>query len=500
MRTLVYASGLFLLLVSLLEWATPERPVLGLVEPDPPNLRKESAAFVSQDTVPSGLRTLSGQGNGSTGPAKKAPGAKVLSRDSAPVSFYDPDSLDSSTKETVTPTRLESSSGDSDVLPVDQNLARSDLSPGPPVSLDSDLAKELLAFDRDYERTYHQLFNPFGFGVLPVNDSDPDPMEESSDENEPMPPSQENEIDDSGEDGMEDSQDESQGGGAGTETPSEPEPSEPVEEPAPEIFSFLVMADFSNAGGRKIFRANRLNSNRFVLENSDTLTLFPWRQQVVIFDQTKRPLSSDLNGDGRTDLVVGRPGGLGTGLESYIRTPRGTFEDQARGFLLHKRVRSFAAFDFDDDGEQELALILENNPRLVVYRQVNKIWEYAQEIVLPFVPSLAIAAQDISPPRLYLMDASLARVTYLTVQAGTVFLSPPFISYRPAVQSFEIRLVEGQVPEQVLVVNTGTQMLLAQRNGPGLDFRASFDIAATIPVVILGDYQRNSTRQIVFIP
>ena len=265
------------------------------------------------------------------------------------------------------------------------------------------------------------------------------------------------------------------------------------------------MGEFFNTGeNRRIFRANRDPLGDFVLDNSLSFTFLPWAsRQIFIFGEAERPLSSDLNADGLVDLVVSRRSPLGTALDSFTRRPDGQFDHQARGFLFRQYIRGFSSYDFNGDGEQDLALILENNPRLVVYQRENANWKYAREVVLPFAPSAAIVGPGqgiLQTNRLYLMDASLRRIIYLTARSGGVFLSQPFVPFRPAIYDLDVNMVAGGPQENVVAVDTGTHILVAKQDTLGLDFWAGFDVTQGVPLVLLGDYQRNHTRQLVLMP
>ena len=490
-RVLVYAVGL-VLLVSCLDLAAPGRYFPNLFGPDTLNLREGAATFVSEGTTRSGLQTFSNRKEGPAGSSETASIAETSSLDSEFDFFQDPDFFDSffgfSPQEHAAPPRAGSSTSVSHPLSAAANLVQDAVPPEFLAGSASNLEQELQELEKDYEQAYHQLFDEFAFGVLPSKSPPSGPTEETSGSNDTTPPSENTEVEASREGG--------QGGGAARDTQPEPEP---------EIFNFLIVGDFSNIGeNRRIFRANRDDLGNFVLDNSLSFTLLPWEtSQIFIFNEAQRPLSSDLNGDGLVDLVISRRGPLGTALDSFIRQPDGHFEYQAHGFLFRQNVRGFSSFDFNSDGEQDLALIIENNPRLVVYQREDETWKYAREIVLPFVPSLAIVGQGqgiLQPPRLYLMDASLMRITYLTARAGGVFFSQPFVPFRPSVHNLDVHLIGGRSQHNVLAVDTGTHILVAERNKLGLDFWAGFDVTYGVPLMMLGDYQRNHTRQLVLMP
>ena len=254
--------------------------------------------------------------------------------------------------------------------------------------------RELWELELDYEDAAQNLFadlsfrliqpagNPFdqalGQELSPLPDDlppDPDPVDESS--NDPVDETSDGPLTGPGPDGTD-----------GVTADSPPVTDTTDTEPEDPEFGFLVIGDFgedrSEAG---VFRAFRDEVGGFVLENEFVFNLPPIiTDNNLIFEETDRIVTADLNQDGVLDVIRARTGELGTKLDSYLGRSAGGFEQQAQGFAFHRTVLSMALFDMDGAGEPELVLVTERGSRLILYERSADILQYRKELLLPFAP------------------------------------------------------------------------------------------------------------------
>ena len=268
-------------------------------------------------------------------------------------------------------------------------------------------------------------------------------------------------------------------------------------------FDFLVVGDCGSNEGENVLRATRDRRGDFVVENSFRFNFLAGLVGVMfVFQENEQPLTVDLNGDGLTDLVYARHGDEGTTLESYVRDPSGSFHRWAFSTLPQSTVTSFAVFDFNADGQLEIAALLKNHPRLIIYERSGDQFEYLREVVLPLSPGWVVDSEQGVPPerRLHIFDTSLQRVVTLRQQNGRFLLSGSKepLSY---LQGVEVEASWQEIgSHEIVVFEYGNRIALAERRSQGVSFYGSFDTAVKVPLVIVGDYLGIQSRQLVYVP
>ena len=365
--------------------------------------------------------------------------------------------------------------------------------------------RELWELERDYENAAQNLFTDLSFRLIqpagnpfdqalarelsPLPDDlspDPDPVDESS--NEPVdeasngPPTG---LDPDGPDGV--------------SSDSPPVMDITDTEPEDPGFGFLVIGDFgedrSEAG---VFRAFRDEVGGFVLENEFNFNLPPIiTDNNLIFEETDRIVTADLNQDGVLDVVRARTGELGTKLDSYLGRSAGGFEQQAQGFAFHQTVLSMAVFDMDGAGDPELVLVTDRGSRLILYERSADILQYRKELLLPFAPGLVVVSEvAFRGQQLLVMDRELDRVATLSQGFGSEFISQRFL--KPSIQSLTLDRLESGGPAEVLVFEDRKRLSLIVAGDDGLVLLASLVRQPKMPLLIVGDYQGFESRQLAF--
>ena len=365
--------------------------------------------------------------------------------------------------------------------------------------------RELWELELDYEDAAQNLFadlsfrliqpagNPFdqalGQELSPLPDDlppDPDPVDESS--NDPVDETSDGPLTGPGPDGTD-----------GVTADSPPVTDTTDTEPEDPELGFLVIGDFgedrSEAG---VFRAFRDEVGGFVLENEFVFNLPPIiTDNNLIFEETDRIVTADLNQDGVLDVIRARTGELGTKLDSYLGRSAGGFEQQAQGFAFHRTVLSMALFDMDGAGEPELVLVTERGSRLILYERSADILQYRKELLLPFAPGLVVVSEaDFRGQQLLVLDRKLERVATLSQGFGGAFISQRFL--KPSLQSLTLDRLGYGGPAEVLVFEDGNRLSLIVAGDDGLVLLASLVRQPKMPLLIVGDYQGFESRQLAF--
>ena len=365
--------------------------------------------------------------------------------------------------------------------------------------------RELWELERDYEAAAQNLFADLSFRLIqpagnpfdqalerepsPLTEDlppEPDPVDESP--NEPVDEASNGPLPGPGSDGTD---------GVSSEFPPLTDSTDP--EPEGPEFGFLVIGDFgedrSEAG---VFRAFRDEVGGFVLENEFAFNLPPIvTDNNLIFEETDRVVTADLNQDGVLDVVRARIGDLGTKLESYLGRSAGGFERQAQGFAFHQTVLNMAVFDLDGDGEAELVLVTDRGSRLILYERSADILQYRKELLLPFAPGLVVVSEaDFRGQQLLVLDRELERVVTLSQGFGNGFISQDFL--KPSMQSLTLDSLGYGGPVEVLVFEDGAHLSLIVAGDDGLVLLASLVRQPKMPLLIVGDYQGFESRQLAF--
>ena len=365
--------------------------------------------------------------------------------------------------------------------------------------------RELWELELDYENAAQSLFADLSFRLIepagnpfnqaleqepsPLPDSlplEPDPVDEPS--NDPVDEASNGPRDDLGPEGPD-----------GVSSDSPPVMDRTETEPEDPEFGFLVVGNFGEDRSESgVFRAFRDEVGGFVLENEFTLNLPPIiTDNNLVFKETDRIVTADLNQDGVLDVVRARIGELGTKLDSYLGQPAGGFEQQAQGFAFHQTVLSMALFDMDGVGEPELVLVTGRGSRLILYERSADILQYRKELLLPFAPGLVVVSEaDFRGQQLLVLDRKLERVATLSKGFGGDFISQRFL--KPSMQSLTLDRLGYGGPAEVLVFEDGKRLSLIVAGDDGLVLLASLVRQPKMPLLIVGDYQGFESRQLAF--
>ena len=305
--------------------------------------------------------------------------------------------------------------------------------------------RELWELELDYENAAQSLFADLSFRLIepagnpfnqvleqepsPLPDSlplEPDPVDEPS--NDPVDEASNGPRDDLGPEGPD---------GVSSDSPTVTDRTET--EPEDPEFGFLVVGNFGEDRSESgVFRAFRDEVGGFVLENEFNFNLPPIiTDNNLIFKETDRIVTADLDQDGVLDVVRARIGELGTKLDSYLGLPAGGFEQQAQGFVFHQTVLSMALFDMDGVGDPELVLVTEGGSRLIVYERSADILQYRKELLLPFAPGLVVVSEvAFRGQQLLVLDLELDRVATFSQGFGSDFVSQRFL--KPSMHSMTL--------------------------------------------------------------
>jgi len=260
---------------------------------------------------------------------------------------------------------------------------------------------------------------------------------------------------------------------------------EKVEELPEGPFNFLLTGDFSENEEETAFRAIRDELGRFVLENYTRYTL---STGFLLFKEDEQVLTADLNRDDALDLVVVREGSRD--LVEIFEGKGGTLFEKWTSLSVSEEIIGISAFELSGDGEDDLVLIVEGVPHLIVYERVGSDFRYAKEIVLPFEPGLLVEAQEsIEERRLYVFNPTLTEVVTLSSeQPGDLIFDVDSVW-----DHFKTVSVDG-LPGEMAFLNLGGRITLAQTTSQSVLFAGSFAITDQTPVVIVGP------QQLMFVP
>ncbi|MBI4446818.1 MAG: VCBS repeat-containing protein [Acidobacteria bacterium] len=359
---------------------------------------------------------------------------------------------------------------------------------------------ELEALEREYQLAANQLFGNSAFPILrePENPFDAakpapasrDKKQSSESANSPQTTVAENPPAESG-------------GAVEKLNPTQDiEPTQPLRE-NPDVFDFLVIGNWAQLSGR-VFRAARLETGSFALEGGLEFSfVMGISRKILVFGDNDQVLTSDLNGDGLTDLVFARVGPLGTVLDSYLGDEYGEFRRWAFGFVLQKSVIGLALYDFNADGQLDLALLVKNSPHLFVYEKSGEQFKYVKELLLPFTPGLVVDSDSGGSQkdrRLYVLDSALRNGVTIGSRYSDSFVVGTDDLLNSA-RILKLTNLGGQTGEaDVLVFEYGNRIVLAESRPGGPLFYGSLSTAGKVPFVIIGDFQGYKSRQLVYIP
>lgn len=255
---------------------------------------------------------------------------------------------------------------------------------------------------------------------------------------------------------------------------------EKVEELPEGPFNRVLTGDFSENGEDTVFRAIRDDLGRFVLENYTRYTL---STGFLLFKEDEQVLTADLNRDDALDLVVVREGSRD--LVEIFEGKGGTLFEKWTSLSVSEEIVGISAFELSGDGEDDLVLIVEGVPHLIVYERAGSDFRYSNELVLPFEPGLLVEAREsVDERRLYVFNSSLTEVVTLSSEEPGVLIS----GLDTVWDHFKNISVDG-FPGEISFLNLGGRITLAQATSESVLFIGSFAVTDQTPVVIVGRQQ-----------
>ena len=100
-------------------------------------------------------------------------------------------------------------------------------------------------------------------------------------------------------------------------------------------------------------------------------------------------MTADIDGDGTLDVVRARQQFLGDALEVMLN--RGSrFEFGATSIFQYDSIVAVAVYDWDGDGEREIAVVTEARPNLQFFAARDGQFLYEGEVTLSFKPSALV--------------------------------------------------------------------------------------------------------------
>jgi hypothetical protein len=275
----------------------------------------------------------------------------------------------------------------------------------------------------------------------------------------------------------------------------------------PHRYSFLLIGEFEGVDSTtRVFRGYRNDDGSFMIQ--DKVRVDPMSGVVggaarAGFTDGNLVVSDDIDGDGDVDVVLVQAADQGSVVQTFLRQPSGDYLKQVESFFLWRAIASLSLFDFNSDGRLEIGVIFRNEPNLFVFAIEGREMKYLKEIVLPFQPSVVVDSHFDGVPnerRLHVFDASFQRVVSLTSRRPSVFLldMPGLVA---SVSTFQLDGEIGGLPAtEVKVFETNDRVCIFEPRGQGWVTRGSFVVTPHCPLIVLGDYLRQGSRQLFWLP
>jgi uncharacterized membrane protein YgcG len=289
----------------------------------------------------------------------------------------------------------------------------------------------------------------------------------------------------------------SSGTGGGSEDPD----LDVIESPPDQPFNFVVVGSLTgNPSSSVVSRATR-EGDDFVLDNFFRFSFYPGvLHGLSLFEEDSTILTCDLNRDNVADFVATRVvPAVGTSIEAFVGTGAG-YEPYASTVLFLQAVRSVALFDFDVDGQAELTFLVEGQPNLIVYKKVDKNWQYMKELVLPIQSGLMFTSRLVqdAEPALFIIDRNLQQAVTLTAEQPNLFqfgLDLPLTRLR----SLDVSWSSQDSGASVRVFELPDRIVLVEQSSELLNPFVSLDLTMGVPFLIVGDYSGTGSRQVLWI-
>ena len=263
-------------------------------------------------------------------------------------------------------------------------------------------------------------------------------------------------------------------------------------------FNFVVVGDYGPGGSAtRVYRGRRDARNRFHLENDRTFTIGPNLEGYRIFDEDERVVVVDLNQDGHLDLARASNGPLGARLETHLGNGSGQFELQAQAHLQRRQVMSLALYDFSGDGEVELVMVTDVAPGLTIYTRDGERLVHFKELAMTFSPGYVMTSNNRPrDERLYILDRDMTEARmYSTRFRDGQLRRIPFPS--DVIHTLELENSDGEADWEVFVFADVGSFALFEKTEQGTILYSAFPTLNYPDLIILGDYFRLNSRQMV---
>lgn len=319
-----------------------------------------------------------------------------------------------------------------------------------------------------------------------------------------------------GDDGSSDGDTEPTGDGdgdpGGTDPPATPvdgEPAAPVpagdDSPA-SVFSFLMLYDGGGTGAVQVARAHHDGSGNFTLESGERLSLFSTFVNTsspgLTLGPGKSVMTGDMNRDGLADAFVISWEHLGTALQGLVGTGVGGWQEHFGFFWPYQTARSFALYDFDSDGASELVVVFADSGNLFIYEITEKGLQYDREVVVPFNAAWVVKTHDsgvVEADYLEVFDANLGISVTFSSRFPGIYSHARAPTYVSSVQ-IDLKPLPGFTSQNFQVLRYADRAVLFETTGNFATQLGSFAKTPRFPSVIVGDFLKVGTRQLIMVP
>jgi len=292
-------------------------------------------------------------------------------------------------------------------------------------------------------------------------------------------------------------------------TPVDSDPPAPVPggdgSPASQL-SFLMLYDGGGASEIQVARAHHDGEGTFTLESGERLSLFSGfvntSSPALTLGPGKAIMTGDMNRDGLVDAFVTSWEHLGTALQSFLGLGPGGWQEHFGFFWPYQVARSFAVYDFDSDGDNELVAAFADSANLFIYQITEQGLQYDREVVVPFDATWVVKTHDsgvVEADYLEVFDASLGVSVTFSSRLPGIYSHARAPTYVSSVQ-VELDSVAGFGGQSFQVLRYKDRAILFETTGNFATQLGSFARAPRFPSVIVGDFLELGTRQLIMVP
>ena len=146
--------------------------------------------------------------------------------------------------------------------------------------------------------------------------------------------------------------------------------------------SSMDMGDFNGDGLSDMVFVQKVNSNHTVVVRINNGS-GSWIEEIIFANNiSKEVFASDLNNDGKAEVVVVQKNGPQQSYSIYSRTDSGTYEELGNTFTVQGWFASVSFGDVNGDGFNDMSVIKGSNSILVLISDGNGA--FMEEIILPY--------------------------------------------------------------------------------------------------------------------